>query len=540
MFDVTESRQAQQRLHEAEARFRTLVETVPAVTYIDAVDRDLHTLYVSPQLEVMLGYTQEQWLEDDELFLRALHPDDRDRVLAANREHNATGTPYDVEYRFRHADGSWRWIRDQARVVHDDDGRPTASQGVMFDITEQRHTQEDLRETEARFRALVETIPAALYIELPDPDAPSLYVSPQLEELTGVTPEEYVADPTLWTRLLHPDDRARAEEAYREALEREEPWSIEYRVLRPDGRTVWVNDRSQMLRDEDGHVRLTLGFMFDITEQKLYEQTLKDREQREREAADRLRSLDDMKNTFLAAVSHELRSPLTSILGLSLTLERQERLSDDDREDLLARLAANARKLDRLLKDLLDIDRLSRGIVEPQYRATDVGALVRRTIESLDSLGGRTVIVQTEPVVIPIDPAKVERIVENLVANAARHTDPTVTIWVRLEARDSGAELTVADDGPGIPAEIREAVFEPFRQGPSVSKAQPGTGIGLSLVARFAELHGGRAWAGERGGGGASFHVFLPGDPPRYVADSEADQGDGDATVTRLRPADAG
>ncbi|MEX0989573.1 MAG: PAS domain-containing protein [Actinomycetota bacterium] len=541
MYDVTESRQAQEQLQEAEERFRTLVETVPAITYVDSVE-DLHTMYVSPQVESMLGISQRAWLEDDDLFLRNLHPDDHKRVLATLHEHNTKGALYDVEYRFRHADGSWRWIRDQAQVVHAPDGTPIASQGVMFDITDQRETQESLRETEERFRALVETIPAALYIELPDADVPSLYVSPQLTELAGITPEEYLADATMWERLLHPDDRARADAEYRAALSAEEPWSIEYRLIRPDGREVWINDRAQMLRDDDGKVRLTLGFMFDVTEQKLYEQTLKDREQREREAADRLRALDDMKNTFLAAVSHELRSPLTSILGLSLTLERQQQLSDDDKEDLLARLAANARKLDRLLKDLLDIDRLSRGIVEPQYRTTDVGALVRRTIESLDSLGGRTVIVQTEPVVVPVDPAKVERIVENLVSNAARHTDNDVTIWVRLQARDSGAELTIEDDGPGIPKDIREAVFEPFRQGPTVSKAQPGTGIGLSLVARFAELHGGRAWATEREGGGASFHVFLPGKPPRYAgATSGEDAGGGEgATVTRLHPADAG
>ena len=95
-----------------------------------------------------------------------------------------------------------------------EDGSPIASQGVMFDTTDQRRTQEELRETEERFRALVETIPAALYIELPDPDANSLYVSPQLETLAGVTPAEYVADPDLWVRLLHPDDRERADREY--------------------------------------------------------------------------------------------------------------------------------------------------------------------------------------------------------------------------------------------------------------------------------------------------------------------------------------
>ena len=160
---------------------------------------------------------------------------------------------------------------------------------------------------------------------------------------------------------------------------------------------------------------------------------------------------------------------LTSILGLSLTLERTPEMPDADRGDLLRRLAQNASKLDRLLKDLLDIDRLNRGIVEPQYRVTDVGALARRTVESLDILTGREVVAEADAVVIPVDPAKVERIVENLLMNAARHTAPDRRIWLKVTARDGGVAITVEDDGPGVPAEIRGAIFEPFRQGPTAS-----------------------------------------------------------------------
>ena len=232
-----------------------------------------------------------------------------------------------------------------------------------------------------------------------------------------------------------------------------------------------------------------------------------------------------MKNTFLAAVSHELRSPLTAILGLALTLERSE-MVEDDRNDLLERLAANARKLDRLLKDLLDIDRLNRGIVDPQYRVTDVGRALathdrepRRARRPLDHGAS------PNPSSISVDPAKVERIVENLLMNAARHTKADRTIWLRVQPESDGVLIVVEDDGPGVPEELREAIFEPFRQGPgSSSSHSPGTGIGLSLVGRFATLHGGRAWVEEREGGGASFRVFLPdgrrrigrfGGPPR-------------------------
>jgi signal transduction histidine kinase len=198
-------------------------------------------------------------------------------------------------------------------------------------------------------------------------------------------------------------------------------------------------------------------------------------------------------------------------------LERAPDIHGQDREDLLTRLAANAKKLDRLLKDLLDIDRLNRGIVEPQYRVTDVATIARRTVESLDALAEREIIVRTDPVVIPVDPPKIERIVENLLMNAARHTEADRRIWLTVVPHEGGVRITVEDDGPGVPPELRAAIFEPFRQGPTRSPHSPGTGIGLSLVARFAELHGGRAWVDEREGGGAAFHVVIPGKVPDHA-----------------------
>jgi signal transduction histidine kinase len=226
-----------------------------------------------------------------------------------------------------------------------------------------------------------------------------------------------------------------------------------------------------------------------------------------------------MKNTFLQAVSHDLRTPLAAILGLAATLERDEiALGGDEARDLARRIAANARKLDRMVTDLLDLDRLSRGIVEPKLHPTDVAELVRRVVADSDLDSAGRVSVETEPVAANVDAAKVERILENLLANAFRHTPEDTRVVVRVLAAEGGVELHVDDDGPGIPAEMRREVFEPFRQGPEAPDHAPGVGIGLALVARFAELMGGRAWVQESPGGGASFRVYLR-DGPRTSAE---------------------
>ena len=524
VYDITERKVAEERVRDAEERYRTLVEQLPVAIYTDAVDDVSTALYISPQYEALTGYTAEQRLLDPDLWVHMLHPDDRDRVLTESDETNRTGEPFDIEYRIVAADGRIVWLHDHAVQVLDAEGRGRW-QGVLQDVTDAHLAEDRLADAEQRYRAIVEHIPAAIYLDRPTDALETIYVSPQIADIMGVTPEEWIADPDLWRRLVVPEDREPTLATFLEALEAGENWRAEYRVRTPDGRTVWIHDETTFLTDEEGQPQFVQGVVFDITERKLAEQALRESEQREREAAERLRALDDMKNTFLAAVSHELRSPLTSILGLALTLERAPDIDRPDRDDLLSRLAANAKKLDRLLKDLLDIDRLNRGIVEPQYRVTDVGALARRTVEHLDALVGREVLVQTDPVVIPVDPPKVERIVENLLMNAVRHTQSDRRIWLFVGPHEGGVRISVEDDGPGVPAELRSAIFEPFQQGPTRSPHAPGTGIGLSLVARFAELHGGRAWVDEREGGGAAFHVVIPGkvlDHPDTDADEPA------------------
>jgi signal transduction histidine kinase len=244
------------------------------------------------------------------------------------------------------------------------------------------------------------------------------------------------------------------------------------------------------------------------------EQELKDGLRRELAAADRLRAADEMKDTFLRAVSHDLRTPLTAMLGVAVTLERTRlNLPRDQALDLVAMLVEKTRKLERLLKDLLDLNRLEEGVLEPNRSLTDVRELVHRVVTEVDQLAGWPIDIEAEPIQAFIDGPKVERIVENLLLNTTRHTPPGTRVWVKALARGADLELIVEDAGPGVPAELAGTIFEAFRRGggsaPTMAHAR-GVGIGLSLVARFAALHGGHAWVDERWGGGAAFHVLLP------------------------------
>lgn len=273
----------------------------------------------------------------------------------------------------------------------------------------------------------------------------------------------------------------------------------DYSVRLPEGDEPPSNDELVNVAREFDH-------MISAVESRTREQA---------EVAERLRELDEAKNTLLHAVSHDLRSPITSILGSAMTLERSDKmgLDEEQQKELLRGLVSGARKMHRMVSDLLDLDRLDKGIVEPKRQKTDVAELVRRVVEEIGPhmVGKHAVRVETEPVEIAVDAPKLERIVENLLANAARHTPKGTGVWVKVRAYEDGALLTVEDEGPGVPPRMRESIFEPFRQ---VSGAKAGgVGIGLSLVSSFAKLHGGRAWVTDREGGGASFNVYIPDGP---------------------------
>lgn len=383
-----------------------------------------------------------------------------------------------------------------------------------MELAAERHriTAETLRETEARYRSLVETVPAVVYLDEYNEASSTVYISPQVQHLLGYAAVEWKTDRELWVKILHPDDRDRALAEQEELLRTGRPWDDEYRMISRDGRVVWVHDQAVVVRDDAGRPLAWQGIWLDITARKETEEDLHEALERELAAVEELRRLDEVKNALLHAVSHDLKSPITSMLGLAITLERDEaNLTPRERQEIARGLVSSARRMYRLVNDLLDLERLDRGVVAPKRHPTDVGELVRRVVEELAAITDRTVELDARPVIVAVDGPKVERVVENLLANATRHTPSGTRVWAKVEPFSAGVLITVEDTGPGVPPELRETIFEPFRQG-SPGEG-PGVGIGLSLVAQFAELHSGRAWVEDRPGGGASFRVYLPDGP---------------------------
>ena len=246
--DVTAKRQAEEQLRDSEERYRALVEHIPAVVYAEGIDRHPDHFYLSPQARRVFGYDQQQWVSTPGFWIDHVHPEDRDRIWAANDETNRTGEPYIAEYRFRIADGSYRWIHDEAGIVHDRDGAPAYWQGVFIDITPRKEAEELLREAELKFRTIVEQNEAIFYTQEIDPNDPTIsyttYIAPGNTDLIGYPIEDIEKDPGLWRRIIHPEDRERVLSADAESnTGGGDRFSMEYRMIRQDGRVVWVRIR---------------------------------------------------------------------------------------------------------------------------------------------------------------------------------------------------------------------------------------------------------------------------------------------------------
>jgi PAS domain S-box-containing protein len=349
-----------------------------------------------------------------------------------------------------------------------------------------------------------------------DPDGRVLDANPAAGLLLGLPPAEAVGQPVTqllptWSApvtaaLGDGADRASTEVVHEGRLYDLAISALPDRQRQPGGHLVVARDVTERRQAEE---RLCAA----LNHERVATDRLAVALERERAAAEHLRTLDEAKSSFLQAVSHELRTPLASVLGISLTLQRGRGLLEAaDTDDLVGRLIANARKLDRILTGLLDLDRLERGIVELRRERLDLARLVAGVVSEAreELLEAHPVSLELLPIQVDADAAKLERIVENLLANAARHTDPGTPIWVRVSPGDRGALLCVDDAGPGIPAEQRESIFQPFQRGEGGGAYGPGSGVGLALVAQFASLHHGRAWVEDRAGGGASFRVLLP------------------------------
>lgn len=280
--EITDRKNIEEKLRETQERYRALVEEVPAITYVHAQQPGSlsTTVYISPQIETVLGYTPEEYAADPEFWTTILHPEDREWVLAEDERTGETGEPFSTDFRMIARDGRTVWLREEGKLVCTEGRDSQLWHGIMFDITQLKQVEEALREAETRYRTLVEAIPAVTYIQEIHDTSTTVYVSPQMKDMLGYTPEECTSDPDHWTKVLHPEDKERVLAEDERTNATGEPFSMEYRQIAKDGRVVWLRDDARVVRDQEGNPAYWLGVQVDITKRKEAEALLRESEER--------------------------------------------------------------------------------------------------------------------------------------------------------------------------------------------------------------------------------------------------------------------
>jgi PAS domain S-box-containing protein len=330
--------------------------------------------------------------------------------------------------------------------------------------------------------------------------------SENLEAIHGLEPGGFGGTFEAFQALVHPDDRAHVTEAITRAVELRSEYDVEFRVVPPGGGVRWIAGRGQVFCDHRGRAKLMLGVGADVSQRKHLEDELRMR-------ASELADVDRRKDEFLAMLAHELRNPLAPLANALHLLARDT----GDRGRVIEMAERQIRHLVRLVDDLLDVSRITQGKIVLRKEPVQLADIVNRALETmreaLDARGHNvTVSLPARPVVLDADGARIAQVLVNLLSNAAKFTAPGGSVWLTGEALEAEVLIRVRDTGIGLAPELVTRVFDIFVQGDaSLARTRGGLGIGLTVVRRLVEMHGGRVEARSAGiGHGSEFLVYLP------------------------------
>jgi two-component system, OmpR family, sensor histidine kinase VicK len=380
------------------------------------------------------------------------------------------------------------------------DGEVEVIAGTTRDVTERKHSEEALQASESRFRAIAEQVEVGL--ALTDRSGRFVYVNDRYCSIVS-QPRDAILGRTV-EDLTHPEDWIRNEPLLERTFTDGEPFVIEKRYVRPDGTALWVRNSVSARRDPAGIIVGSLAVSMDVTERVLAEEAL--------------READRAKDEFLAMLSHELRNPLAP-LRTSLKMFEREELSARG----LQALQVSTRQLHqmtRLVDDLLEVSRVTRGKIDLraervilQHTIYGVAECVAQTLEERSQRLAFEI--PGDPIWVHADPVRVAQILDNLLTNASKYSEPGARIEVAVRPDAHEVAIQVKDHGIGIEPQHLPKLFTLFSQvDTSIDRSHGGLGIGLALVKRLAELHGGRVTAHSDGPGtGSTFTVVLPRSP---------------------------
>jgi len=465
--DITDAKNAEATLREKEVLFRTVAD---------------------------FTYDWEYWT-DPELIQKITYPDDRAIVSKHINQEKENQLSHQLDFRIVTRDGQVRWMGHLCQPVYDPNGRYLGRRGSNRDVTDQKNAEKALRQSEEKFRRIVNTAHEGIYVL--DSEGKITFVNGQMADMVGCTVEEMQG-----RYLIDFIDDFASVEAYWDTYpaNEENPVSRDLHFRGNGDSEMWGMVSSSPIYDDNGQFAGALGMVADVTERKKAELAVK-------EANNELKA-------FIDAVSHDLKNPIISTEMLcNLLLEKYGDKLDDKARRYLQLINASTAQMSRLVSDLLELSKI--GQVVPNLAHVEFGDLLNRVASRfqgmLDSDGIELIVADHFPTVY-CDVDRIYQVLDNLLGNAIRFAKVTDRPKIVVGCEDAGNtyyRCYVSDNGPGIDAEHHQRIFEAFQRIPEKGNEE-GTGLGLAIVQRLVHRHGGDVWVESEKGKGATFYFTLP------------------------------
>jgi hypothetical protein len=511
MEDVSDRKRAEEERYRREQQFKALVENAPDI--IARFDKELRYLYVNPAVEaitglspeMLIGKTRAEFGTPEEIYTS---------WQEATRQVFVTGNECLYEFKLSALDGT-RYF--QTRMVPEFalDGTVESVLSIGRDVTEYKRVEQALRESESRFKRLVESNMIGCIFW--DTSGNITDANDAFLQMVGYTRDDLQAGKLRWTEMTPVEQLDLSKQAIVQMKQCGTADPLEKEYIRSDGTRIPVVLGGVLL---EGSEDKGVSFVLDLSKQKQLENRL-------RQQAEQLEQANRIKDEFLAILSHELRSPLNAILGWTQLL-RHRKLDEGATVRALETIDRNAKLQTQLIEDLLDVSGIMRGKLSLNISLVNLASIIKDTIDTL-RLAAQAKSIQIQSLIDPSvsvvsgDPNRLQQIIWNLLSNAVKFTPSEGRIDIVLERHGTQAQIQVSDTGKGISPEFLPFVFDYFRQADSsTTRAHGGLGLGLAIVRHLVELHGGTVSASSPGvGQGATFTVNLPLQLNPKLKDSE-------------------
>ena len=481
--DISEQKIAEEKIRQSEGQLRSLANSIPQLAWMTDAEGWIYWYnqrwydYTGTSLEEMQGWGWQS----------VHHPDLIEDVTERFKKAIAIGEPYEQTFLLRSKEGEYRWFLTRAIPIRNEGGKIAQWFGTNTDVTDQRNTEEALKESEARFRLLADSMPQQIWTG--DTAGNLNYFNEAVYQFSGLSFDDIQKNG--WLQIVHPDDKEANITRWMHSIKTGEDFFMEHRFKNHAGEYRWQLSRAKPKKNNEGKIQLWVGTSTDIHEQKMKE---------------------EKKDEFLSIASHEIKTPLTTAKAYLQMLQMQLDESHGQAKVFAKKANDSVDRLHYLITELLDVSKIQHGKLNYNFSSFNFNDLIDNTVEDLQYTSPNHNIVKTGRIQHEVngDKNRLQQVVINLLSNAIKYSPDSKEVYVTIEEKAGDVKVSIKDQGIGMSKHHLKKIFDRYYRVEEHAIQFQGLGIGLFISYEIIQRHNGKLWAESEPGKGSTFYLTLP------------------------------